>query len=238
MKLPKSIEPCPIIESIIELRFLASEPDDAIFGLVHKEIKEEYKSVQKLPILNLPEQIRNNQPNFKFKPYYKFSNKDYDINLGPRVISIIKREPYNGWKRFSSEAKSIFYRLSQLEIVSEILRLGLRYTNFFDENIYDKVDLELTLGDENFIKKDTYIKNTYEKSGHNIILQLGNSSTLRKGNEVRSGSVLDVDVSIENLSTNFLVNSEEVLNKVHKVEKETFFGLLKNDFINELNPQY
>jgi uncharacterized protein (TIGR04255 family) len=238
MDLPKKIAPCPIVEAIIELRFEPDIPDEAVFGLIHKEIKNEYTHLQKLPILDLPEHVKKNQPNLKFKPYYKFSNETYDINLGPRVISLIKKEPYEGWQAFSKSAKSILNKLNQLEIIKKIERLGLRYINFFDGNIYDKVNLALTLGNESFIKKDTYIKNVFEESGHKVILQLGNSANLNKNNEVRKGSLLDVDVHLESLSNEFLLDSDDILNSIHKIEKEIFFKLLEDNFIKELNPQY
>lgn len=238
MDLPKKITPCPIVEAIIELRFEPDVPDEAVFGLIHRKIKDEYTHLQKLPILDLPEYVKKNQPNLKFKPYYKFSNETYDINLGPRVISLIKKEPYEGWQAFSESAKSILNKMNQLEIIKKIERLGLRYINFFDGNIYDKVNLALTLGNESFIKEDTYIKNVFGKSGHKIILQLGNNANLNKNNEVRKGSLLDVDVHLESLSNEFLMDSDDILNSIHKNEKEIFFKLLEDNFIKELNPQY
>jgi uncharacterized protein (TIGR04255 family) len=237
MRLPNKINPCPIVESIIELRFEPEVPDDAIFGLIHREINDEYEH-QKLPILDLPDYVRKNQPNLKFKPYYKFSNETHVINLGPRVISLIKKEPYKGWNSFSQNAKSIFSKLSRLEIVRKTERLGLRYINFFDGDIYDKVNLSLTLGNERFIKEDTYIKNVFEESGHKIILQVGNNANLNRNGKAGKGSLLDVDVHLEKMPNEFLINSENTLNKVHKTEKRIFFKLLNDSFIKKLNPQY
>ncbi|HYX05938.1 MAG TPA: TIGR04255 family protein [Bacteroidales bacterium] len=239
MKLPKSIEPCPIIESIIELRFLTNEPDDAIFGLFHREIRDQFNEVNKLPILDLPEKVRKAESNLKFKPYYKFSNTEFDINLGPRVISIIKKEPYSGWKKFSNTATNMVKVLKELDIVTSLERLGLRYINFFDYDVYEKVDVKLTLGGENFIKNDTLIKNTYKMSGYDVTLQLSNSSTLKNDDKIRNGSVLDIDVSLKSLRVSFLTEPQNELNDIHTTEKEIFFNLLKEEFvINNLNPKY
>jgi len=39
--LPKSIETCPIIEAIFEIRFESTVPGDAIFGIIYNEFKTE-----------------------------------------------------------------------------------------------------------------------------------------------------------------------------------------------------
>ena len=67
--LPKKINPCPILESIIELRFSTSFPHDAIFGIIYKEFKDLYPKVEPLPILQLPEIVRREDKNLLYKPY-------------------------------------------------------------------------------------------------------------------------------------------------------------------------
>ena len=41
MKIPKRINPCPIIEAIVEIRFEANIPPDAVFGVIYNEYPEE-----------------------------------------------------------------------------------------------------------------------------------------------------------------------------------------------------
>jgi len=238
MRIPKKIDPCPIVESIIELRFKPSVPTDAVFGLIYNQVKNSYQEVQKLPILDLPEQIRNQDKNLLYRPYHKLRNEQYDLNIGPRVISLIKKEPYNGWERFSADTYDLIEQVAHAGIVKTIERLGVRYINFFDSNIYDKVDLKLLLGDKNFIKNDTYIKNVYEDSGIKIILQLGNNVSYNKSGSVKTGSLIDVDVSRYNLGDAFISSPNEILNEMHKKEKEVFFEILQDDFVNQLNPEY
>ena len=51
-------------------------------------------------------------------------------------------------------------------------------------------------------------------------------------------SLFDVNVYenfTESESISVVINS---LNKAHQIEKETFFGLLKDDFVKSLNPEY
>jgi uncharacterized protein (TIGR04255 family) len=69
MKLPKKISPCPIVEAIIEIRFDASLPGDAIFGIIYNMLKDEYTNLEKLPILELPDAIRTTDPNLMYSPH-------------------------------------------------------------------------------------------------------------------------------------------------------------------------
>ena len=65
MKLPKEISPCPIIDTVIEIRFestMPKEAKEAIFGIIFNEFNDRYPSLEKLPILQIPEAIREADP--------------------------------------------------------------------------------------------------------------------------------------------------------------------------------
>ena len=56
--------------------------------------------------------------------------------------------------------------------------------------------------------------------------------------EERESSLFDVNIYEnfkESSSVEFIIGA---LNKIHKIEKETFFGLLTDKFIESLNPEY
>ncbi|MDZ7755504.1 TIGR04255 family protein [Rhodohalobacter sp.] len=92
MKLPAKIEPCPILESVIEVRFSSNEISEAIFGLFQREIRETLPKYERLGILDLPEAIRRQEPNLKYKPHFKFTSDEYDVNLGPKCHYSNKEE--------------------------------------------------------------------------------------------------------------------------------------------------
>ena len=61
------------------------------------------------------------------------------------------------------------------------------------------------------------------------------NSALLDGNI--KGSSLDIDVIYEN-KNDMLKNHEKIISLAHDVEKTLFFGILKNDFLATLNPEY
>ena len=78
-RLPVSIQPCPIVEAIFEIRFESSYPRDAIFGIIYKQFKDEFHKVIQLPVLQLPAAVREQDPNLKFTPHYKISADNFTI---------------------------------------------------------------------------------------------------------------------------------------------------------------
>lgn len=103
--LPIRIEACPLIDALIEFRFEAAITKSAVFGIIYNLIKEEYRgNVINLPILQIPEQIREVDPNLKFKPLYRIENERFVIQIGYDVLSISSKMPYIGWSDFSKHS--------------------------------------------------------------------------------------------------------------------------------------
>lgn len=73
MDLPKTIDPCPIVDALLEIRFQTLTHPNAVFGLIYNELQKDFPKVENLPILQLPDAIRASDPNFKFKPQYKLA---------------------------------------------------------------------------------------------------------------------------------------------------------------------
>ena len=74
MSLPIKINPCPIVDCVVELRFKISIEPAAVFGIVYNAFKSDYPTVEKMPVLNLPEEIRLNDPNLIYQPWYRLRN--------------------------------------------------------------------------------------------------------------------------------------------------------------------
>ena len=101
-RIPLSIDPCPILEAIVELRYESNGPEEASFGLIYGQIKSEFgQDVTHLPILQLPEQIRAGNAQLKHQAHYSLQGDGYQLRIGPHVLAFIQNSPYNGWKSFS-----------------------------------------------------------------------------------------------------------------------------------------
>ena len=138
MSLPLKITPEPIVDALVEIRFVSSTHANAVFGILFNILKTEFPKVESLPILQIPESVRIADANLKFKPHYKVSNENFVVQIGPDLLSISSFPKYAGWDSFSDKIFQILDVLNSTDIVDSIIRLGLRYVNFFDDNIFEK----------------------------------------------------------------------------------------------------
>ncbi|MFN8429092.1 MAG: TIGR04255 family protein [Spirosomataceae bacterium] len=234
MHLPSRIEPCPIIDAIIEIRFTSKINANAVFGILYGVLQEDFKNVETLPILQIPEVVRVSDPNLKYKPYYKISNEAIITQIGPDVITISSFPEYLGWKDFSQRIFKILNKIITTGIFEKIERLGIRYINFFETEIFNKVNLSVTLNSNNINLKNTIVRTEIEQESFTSTLQIANNVNINQ----KFGSIIDIDTfTTFNLET-FFEEKEKIINSGHDKEKELFFKLLKSEFLKSLNPQY
>ncbi len=236
MKLPKKITPCPIVDSILELRFATGFPHDAVFGIVYNAFKSEYPKYESLPILQLPEPVRKADPNLRFKPYYRLSNDKFVIQIGADVATISSFPEYSGWDVFKQEICSFFKTIKTLSIIDDVSRIGLRVINFFPEaDIFQEAKISFAISDEPVVSQKTLF--TTEFSFENNIKSTLNISNDAMINSIQ-GSIIDIDTFCE---YNKEFNVSDILTEIeliHNKEKDLFFLLLKDAFLKKFNPEY
>jgi uncharacterized protein (TIGR04255 family) len=234
MPLPKKISPCPIIDALIEIRFSTELHPSAVFGVICNNIKETYPKVEKLPILQIPEPIREKDPSLKFKPYFKASNDTFIVQIGPDVFTVSSFPEYVGWDKFSTEIFSIIKMVKNLNIITKVHRLGIRYINFFPKDIFDSINLEILFKSEKLASAKTHIRTEFSDDQFKSTLQVINDFD----HNSEHGSVIDID-TFKDSNLNALLDSfETIINNGHQSEKELFFSLLKDSFLNSLGPEY
>jgi len=235
-KLPISINPCPIIEAIFEIRFESSFPRDAIFGIVFNKFKDEFGNIEQLPILQLPAAIRDRDPNLKFSPHYKMRKDNFIIQIGPNVFSLANVKEYCGWKLFSKKIYDTFAKINELDLIKSLHRMALRYINIFpDVNIFEKSNLVVSLNNSDLGKdKINLIAEIPYKHGASN-LKLINYAEAMLENQVIKGSIVDIDTNVQ---YDDFENIQDAIESAHAEEKTLFFDLLDNEFLKTLNPVY
>ncbi len=128
-----SISPDPVINAVVELRFESVHPKNAVYGLLYNELKSNFKQQSSLPIMQLPEELRLQAPNLKFKPWYQLSGEKILLQVGPDVIAINCdcSSGYIGWSKFYSLIEEINTSVIHSGVVKTITRVGIRFISFF-----------------------------------------------------------------------------------------------------------
>lgn len=239
MKRPTKITPDPIIDAVVEFRFESEIPPDAILGMLFAVVRDEFSVFNKLPIADIPEEIRRNDPQLKFAPCYQSASGSYRLNVGANVISLGNTGKYVGWEEnFYPSLQKLIRNLQKSEIVRNFTRIGIRYIDFFETDIFDKITLSIKLNEKPLVAKQTSFTALFEHDSMTTRVLIQNNTIVNSEKIERFGSIIDTDTSFEpqnNISFDSLIES---INKQHEVSLEVFFDLLKPEFLKTLNPEY
>lgn len=239
-KFPRKIDKVPIAEAVLEVRFDTPVPEEAVFGIVYNAFKTQFSRLEKLQLLQLPNEIRNLQPDLKFKPLYKIYDEKYFIQIGPKVFSInIHQNKYPGWHVFREDINKYFDLFNGLNIATKYNRFGLRYINFFKEDIIGKTKFEIVIDGEKHHSPEMMFRTVINEGDYKKVLQINNVSIVGiKDGIPQKGSVVDIDIICETLTDNFVKDFPRLIENAHEMVRQQFFSLLKEETIKSLNPTY
>jgi uncharacterized protein (TIGR04255 family) len=239
MMIPKRITPCPIAESIFEIRFESNLPDEAIFGVIYNNFKEDYPQLTRLPLLQLPETIRSKDPVLVHKPLYKLEKDNFLIQIGPKVFSLVNLKEYSGWDVFLQRITQVYKKLAETETVKSVTRIGLRYVNIFEKlDIYKNTNLKLSLREKPFIARQLDLSAEVQSENCASRIKMANGAKIDVQGKIVDGSAIDIDVVFSKPCPEFFKNIEGVAQELHSEEKMLFFSLLDEAFLKTLNPEY
>lgn len=228
---------CPIVEATIDLNCEFVVPSEAVVGILyqvltsqgHKDIK-----IKTLPLVNLPEDIRKNDSNLKYSPTHQIICEQGTVSVGSNILSFGCVLPYPGWEKFKNFFIDIYEKSNSKELLKSNPTVSLRYLNFFAINIFERLNLEISLHGEKFSEARSVFKTEVIK-GENVFetLQItgGVHLTNKQLNINSNGSLIDIRVRNNSNDKSKLSNC---LDTLHNIEEVSFFGLLKEDLIKEL----
>ncbi|MCF7933895.1 MAG: TIGR04255 family protein [Spirochaetia bacterium] len=242
-KIPLRLGKCPIIESVVEIRFKSVMPEEAVFGMIYAQLSKHFNKPKKLPILQLPEAIRNSDPNLKYQAYYSLqsiASDDLQLNVGPRGLVFANTKKYVGWDNFAAFIETTLSLLKEKEVITEIERIGVRYINLFHFDIFDKIEVKFQIGQTSLSNETTTFRTEFKQDDLLNIINITNRSTVKQNGKPVLGSLIDLDVvqdfnDWKDWDYQTCVN---LIGKAHEHEKIRFFNLLKPEFVATLDPEY
>lgn len=243
-KLPKKITPDPIVEAVIEIRFDSKAYVEQLLTVILNKYPEKNSSLNKLPINEIPEYVRESDPELRYKPLYQLSvdNEKYVILVGPRILAISAakgKTGYIGWSDFYKEFDELFKHSLLNHDVEKIVRIGMRYINFFDSKDFWN-NILLNISPEVFVQGNKVllkVENTKEK--FNTSIQIATNTKVRKRGNNEEGSIIDIDISINEEKANLdKTQIESLIQEMHLGIKTNFFGILKPEYLETLGPKY
>jgi uncharacterized protein (TIGR04255 family) len=238
-RLPTRIAKSPIVETITEVRFVTPVPEAALQGLLFAQIRKKYPKYVKLPGAELIAAVKEQNPILQYAPVAQYHSQEFIIQTGPRSVSLlIQPAKYPGWAVLSAEIAFFFEALKNADFVSEGERLGLRYINFFALDVLSNLDLEVHAHGKPLNSAELNLVCGLKREKAFVRLAIGNNAMAKITDEPRYGSILDIDVSFNSEEFTLFDGVIERLGDAHLIAKQIFFGLLKQEFLDTLEPEY
>lgn len=199
-----------------------------------------FESSSNLPILQVPEALRSADPNLMYQPHYVLAKGSLSLRVGPRSLLFANSGTYKGWEDFSAFIKEVLEEIRETKIIHIPERIGIRYINFFDFPILEKINFSVNHLGKTITDENTAVRIEFKRGRFIEILNIANKSGLTINNRPVMGSLIDIDCifAYESGSSAFYDSYVGVLEEGHMLEKTSFFDLLLPEFLRTLNPVY
>lgn len=236
MRVPKSISPNPLFTSTIEIRFVTK--------LNRLELLQKMSSVftNKFPTLEegkIPQELKEQEEHFKYSPDYIYKNEDFALAFGTKSISFEHVSEYKFWPTYFEFIKNCLDKILELNFIDKIERCGVRYGSILD-GMHKPHEILISVPElmiNNLSSDFAGFQSVFKTEISTLFLQISTNAKLEKSGITRSGLYIDIDSSY---TKEIIPNREifDIIDKLHSDQKQLFFGLLNENFIKTLNPQY
>lgn len=224
-----------IVECVFDITFKSDDVAESFIPVISKV--DQFDKIVKLPLYQVPENIRKNDPNLKFQPLYEIRsniNTSYKIMLGDSMIGIALNGKYTSWTNsLFPQIKKLFSEILNSGKVFKIERMGLRYVDFLEnENIFETGKIGVTINNQpsNTKKMFLRIEDKIDEVDYNKVIV----NNVQYQNFASSGSIIDI-VTSKNI--NDVINEEgeffTSIDKLHDINKDKFKEVISDEYITK-----
>ena len=229
-----------IVECVFDINFESNSVTETFLTVIAGV--DGFEELLKLPIHQIPEQIRKSDPNLKNQPLYEIhsnSVKGYKILLGDNVIGIAIDKEYTSWTNsFFPQIKKLFDVILNSGKIKQINRMGLRYVDFFEsDNIFSSGKIKIDIDKKEISNKRMFLR--IEDIVNNIAYHKIITNETEYNSTGSVGSIVDIVTFLdnENFTINQMFDKESFFQKIdslHTVNKEKFKEVISNELIEKL----
>ena len=245
-KVPVKLRKEPLIEAIWEVRFKSGKFSavDLLPGLIFKALPDKYPNTVRLPTSFIPDPVAHVDPKLRYKPKVRLERKHQAVQIGEQMVSLSCRRPYPGWEIFSEDIQTLIKVIRETKLIDKLERFSLKYINIIDLEHPPGVgclDFELKIGEYELDSRPIQFRIEIEEGKENLVhtLQIASPAEATLPGEPRiRGVLLDIDTIRPMKQDESWDDIDSHLNKVHSALIRMFFGLLKPETIEHLEPIY
>ena len=245
-KLPIKLKKEPLCDAVFEVRFSSATPVASILPGIFYSKLEGKKTIQRLPAAELPQQIRDSDPNLQYAPVMRIRWEEFIILISDRSSAMACNMPYPGWEKFKKAIITMVGIIAEVKVIETIQRYSMKYIDLIQvKDIAEQiasVELKLNLGDHKLEKEVFQFRIEIADGKFINAVQIVSSGFIETIEKVRKeGLVIDIDTirKAENLDMKlFLSELPERLEDIHFRNKIMFFKCLTPAALKNLEPVY
>lgn len=237
--IPKKLKQSPLTDVILEIRFDTKLSGESLYGRLYDTVFKDFsEKVESTPLLQLPAYIRDNDKNLKYKPLYRsLDKKDHVISLGTHSLIFEHLAPYTNWAEWNKLFYTILAKLNDTEIITKVTSCRFCSINCFKKDITKLLNIDINIDNELLKSKPFSLYTQFDLDLINIDLNVKNSANLPIGLETEVKSLISIDCHKEYKNKeSFWESYKEDIENAHKVNKKVFFGIIKKELLDLLEP--
>lgn len=228
-------------ECIFDVNIKLTSVVESLLSIIAKV--DEFEEIVKLPLAQIPEHVRRNDPNLKHQAMYEIrskTNTQYKILLGENTIGMTlnKSGDYTSWTHsFYPEVQKIFATIIESGKIQSIDRMGLRYIDFIeDDNIFQEGKISVHINHNDAHDKKMFLRVEGEDNGVSYVKNVSNNTQYTTFEKL--GSVIDIVTAID--GKDLMVNDDfdmsvffEEINSLHTVHTNKFKEVIRDEYIKQ-----
>jgi uncharacterized protein (TIGR04255 family) len=243
-RIPERLKEDAVIEAVLEIRFDSTEaiPEITVGRLADRLEWKNFRR-HRLPISELPEQIRLSDPNLRVQPIIELVAPDgiRTVKIGTNVLSFHNTKRYLGWdaalkNELNSTVEFLFSKVDGIKV----RRIGLRYINglteekHFVKSAASDLNIGITLKDKPLT--GPFNLNFIVDNGKLVtVTRIATKGMVQGDIPVNLSAYIDIDTSTQD---GFISENKDEVNQIiedaHTVLKTAFFDLLPEKVIKRL----
>ncbi|MEO5995266.1 MAG: TIGR04255 family protein [Chitinophagaceae bacterium] len=246
MRLPKKITPDNIREAVVEVKFESDSSSELFPGIIYEAFDASYTYTNR-PLKPAPQNLASPRQELRIQINTQslLYNDKIIIQIIPNAFIFTCLSKYVGWSEYKLEIEKALNIIEKTKRVQIWTRVGIRYISEYPQkDLRDCTKFQFSFGLPETASEMVAFKSEFSYKEAKVILNLNNHLPLivqkKEANrfDIIPTSLIDIDVIkvISNLKD--IQELLKVLEDVHILEKELYFGLLREDFLETLHPEY
>ncbi len=246
-RIPKRLGKEPLLEAVWELRFQGSSDsmENLLSGIIYDQMRDAFSTPVRLPAADIPPTARTQQPVLNYTPMFRFSGKGknscYDIQVGPRAITLNCRRPYTGWRNYRPEILKLVEVVRKTGLIAMVERFSLKYVDLIPAaapNYLAPLRGNLILGGYNLGISPVQVQSQLPDGNFINVITLLAPARVQTEHMTAEGLLIDIDTIFPATSEAFWKEFESLLDTAHDSNHSLFFDILKQETLDLLEPKY